>query len=100
MRKPPAFSCPSSGRSETSQTAVLLNLLGRRNFKALQRALGGRRIWIPKGGARIPCAACSTRDECIRAWKREGRSVAAISRHLGISPKTSYRVIGSRGSAK
>ena len=99
MRKKSDFSCNAVYRGGATQTGRLLELLGHRNFKVLQREFGGKRVWIPKEGSLMPCAACSSRDGCIRAWRRQGMSVAAISRHLGISPKTTYRVIGSRSGA-
>ncbi|MEK7232745.1 MAG: helix-turn-helix domain-containing protein [Elusimicrobiota bacterium] len=76
-----------------SDAARLLKLLGARRMAAIQAALGGRRIWIPKSGINPRCAVCGLRDECIRAWRRQGMSVARIAKRVGISAKTVYRVL-------
>lgn len=90
------LACPSSYNCGC-EAGRLLALLGSKRFKSLQKEFGGKRIWIPKEGVRMPCGVCTQRDGCIRAWRRQGNSVAEISRHLGISPKTVYRVVGRGG---
>jgi hypothetical protein len=84
--------CPFRYEPAAVDAARLLAVLGRRRLAALQAAFGGKRVWIPKAGSRLPCLACVSRDRCIRAWRREGRPAAEIARRLGLSLKTVYRV--------
>lgn len=89
-----ALSCPSSYQ-RGCEGGLLLEMLGPKVFKKVQKAFGGKRVWIPKPGARMPCGVCALRDACIRAWRGQGQTVASISRHLGISAKSVYRVLSS-----
>lgn len=75
----------------------LLELLGPRAFRALQEEFGGKRVWVPKAGARFPCAACKVRGGCVHRWAKQGRSPAAIAEHLGVSAKTVYRLLDLKG---
>ena len=88
--------CPSSYHSQDSELSQLVRLLGRHKFAQLQEVFGGRRLWIPKPGVRFPCRICRQRNPCIRAWRKQGHPVESISGHLGISPKTAYRILGHR----
>lgn len=81
--------------SEDRHAIRLLEVLGPRAMRALQDEFGGKRVWVPKAGARMPCAACKVRAECVRRWRREGRSPRAIAEYLGVSPKTVYRLLDS-----
>lgn len=85
--------CPSSFKPAINDTARLLQVLGAPALRILQQAFGGRRVWVPKKGTRLPCIACEERDDCIGQWRRQGSTVASIARHLGVSPKTVYRVL-------
>ncbi len=87
------IACPDAHAGKDSDAALLLRLVGSRTFAFLQRAFGGRRVWIPKQGARLACKTCRLRDECIRLWRRQGHSASEIARYLRISPKTVYRVL-------
>ncbi len=87
------LSCPGKFTAEDSDVARLLKLLGPAKFKVLQKAFGGRRVWVPKGGTRLSCMTCRERDRCIRDWRRQGKPVEEISNFLGVSPKTVYRVL-------
>jgi hypothetical protein len=88
-----AISCPRQFTPEDSDVSRLLRVLGPAKFKDLQKAFGGRRVWVPKGGTRLSCMTCKERDVCIREWRRQGKPVDTISKHLGVSPKTVYRVL-------
>ena len=74
----------------------LMELLGPRLFKILQEEFGGKRVWVPKPGARFPCAACRTRGKCARLWGTEGQRPEVIARTLGVSIKTVYRLLGGK----
>ncbi len=87
--------CSSSPQPIDSDAARLLKILGSRRLASLQAAFGGRRLWIPKAGSNIRCSVCRYRDQCIRAWRSQGLSIATIAKRLGVSPKTVYRVLGS-----
>ncbi len=87
------LNCPSHYTAADNDAARLLSLLGEPKFTALQKAFGGRRIWIPKAGTRPSCLTCCQRDKCIKDWRKQHRPVADIARHLGVSPKTVYRVL-------
>ena len=89
----PRLKCPSRFAAEDSDVLLLRKALGRGPFVALQKAFGGRRIWIPKSGTRPSCLTCCQRDKCIKDWRKQHRPVADIARHLGVSPKTVYRVL-------
>lgn len=78
---------------------MLLKVLGSRRLAALQAVLGGKRVWIPKAGVNFRCSVCSRRDDCIRAMRRQGIPVENISRRLGVSPKTVYRVLRTKPAA-
>ncbi|MBI3553412.1 MAG: helix-turn-helix domain-containing protein [Elusimicrobia bacterium] len=85
--------CPAQYEPAMTDSARLLKLLGKRKFTILQEVFGGRRIWIPKAGARPDCSTCARRDRCIVEWRQQKRPVDSIARHLGVSPKTVYRVL-------
>ena len=91
------ISCPSRYVAAEADAAVLLKLLGGTKFAALQKTFGGRRIWIPKAGARPSCLTCKERDKCIITWRQQGQRVDLIARHLGVSAKTVYRVLERAG---
>lgn len=78
----------------------LLRILGPKSFKILQEEFGGKRIWVPKRGARYPCAACKTRLECAKRWRAEGDSPTKIAEHLGVSIKTVYRLLDGFGRTR
>ncbi|MBI5200147.1 MAG: helix-turn-helix domain-containing protein [Elusimicrobia bacterium] len=81
----------------------LLEILGSRAFTRLQEEFGGKRVWVPKAGARFPCAACNVRSSCVKRWRKAGRTPQAIAEHLGVSAKTVYRLLdlaGQKGSEK
>lgn len=86
--------CPAGYRPGSAGVGRLLRLLGTERFRRLQREFGGKRLWIPKLGGRLPCQVCRIRDRCIVAWRSQGHSAANIAGHLKISPKTVYRVLG------
>jgi Mor family transcriptional regulator len=85
--------CLHKFRPVDADGARLLKVLGPRHLAALQDALGGKRVWIPKPGVAIRCLVCNHRDRCIRKMRREGQPVEQIARRFGISPKTVYRVL-------
>ncbi len=87
--------CSLGFNSNGSDAALLFQVLGPRRFAKLQAVFGGQKVWIPKAGANLRCQACKLRDECIRRWRKRGSSVDAISRRMGLSPKTIYRVLRS-----
>ena len=91
--------CTFSFRPADTDGARLLEVLGARRLAALQAAFGGKRVWIPKTGANIRCVVCSQRDRCIRTWRRRGLPVDTISRKLGVSPKTIYRVLRAKSAS-
>lgn len=78
----------------------LLDLLGSRAFNALQEEFGGKRVWVPKAGARFPCAACKVRAGCVKRWRKAGRSPQLIAEHLGVSSKTVYRLLDLNGHTR
>lgn len=78
----------------------LLELLGPRAFTALQDEFGGKRVWVPKAGARFPCAACKVRSGCVKRWRKAGRTPQAIAEHLGVSAKTIYRLLDLSGQRR
>ena len=86
------MNCRKSYEPKRSDLAVLLAVIGRRRFARLQKELGGRRLWIPKPGARLACMACVRRDECIYVWRKEGRKASEVASFLGLSPKTVFHV--------
>lgn len=88
----------ASFRSDDSDSAQLLEILGSERFAALQAVFGGKKVWVPKAGTGAGCQACRTRDGCILAWRGRGVSVAAIAARLGLSPKTVYRVLRGRAA--
>lgn len=90
----PRTRCQASLQPIDSDAAKLLKLLGSRRLALLQSAFGGRRLWIPKAGSNLRCSVCRFRDDCIRAWRAQGVSIASIAKRLGVSPKTVYRVVG------
>ncbi len=94
------FRCPARYRCDSSGAAELLKLLGPKKFLLVQEVFGGRRMWIPKKGSRLPCAACAERPACIRHWRKGGRTPAAIADHLGISQKSVYRILGARSQGR
>lgn len=75
----------------------LLELLGPRAFHALQEEFGGKRVWVPKRGARFPCAACKVREGCVVRWWKQGKAPNDIATHLGVSSKTVYRLLDLKG---
>ncbi len=89
--------CPARFSAVGSDAARLLKVLGQARFERLQKAFGGRRLWIPKSGTHYPCGACSRRVRCIRRWRKQGRPARAIAERLGLSPKTVYRVLAKSG---
>ena len=98
----------------------LLELLGPEGLRALSKARGGRRAYIPKqprdlhwlalavgreaadrlawryGGCRIavprPCPE-SDRDERMRRLRAQGWSVADIAADAGLSERWAYRIL-------
>ena len=78
----------------------LLQILGSRAFTALQEEFGGKRVWVPKAGARFPCAACGVRAACVKRWRKAGRTPQAIAEHLGVSAKTVYRLLDLKGQER
>ena len=85
------------GFTPADRHAVRLHkLLGPRAFHVLQEEFGGKRVWVPKPGARFPCAACRTRGKCARRWKSAGRRPEVIAKHLGVSVKTVYRLLEAK----
>lgn len=96
----PRTRCAASPQPIDSDAARLLKLLGSRRLALLQAAFGGRRLWIPKAGSNLRCSVCRFRDQCIRTWRGQGLSIAAIAKRLGVSPKTVYRVLGTERAAK
>jgi hypothetical protein len=85
--------CIFSCRPDDSDGATLLRILGPERVAALQAALGGKRVWIPKAGINFESSVCSMRDDCINTMRRQGLPVETISERLGVSPKTVYRVL-------
>lgn len=78
----------------------LLELLGPRAFRSLQEEFGGKRVWVPKSGARFPCAACKVRGGCVKRWRKAGRTPQAIATDLGVSAKTVYRLLDLHGHTR
>ncbi|MHB2025018.1 MAG: hypothetical protein ACYCPQ_00060 [Elusimicrobiota bacterium] len=85
--------CPSRYKSDQTSCAVLIQTLGPRELASLQHAFGGQRIWIPKIGENIVCGSCARRNGCIKSWRRQKRSVAAIADYLALSKKSIYRIL-------
>lgn len=96
----PKTRCAASPQPIDSDAARLLKLLGSRRLAVLQAAFGGRRLWIPKAGSNLRCSVCRYRDQCIHTWRAQGLSIASIAKRLGVSPKTIYRVLGTKRAAK
>src|SRR5271166_663059 len=94
--KPKTSACPSRYKPADIDAARLLAVLGPHRLHALQEAFGGKRLWIPKAGMRLPCLACVSRDRCVRLWRREGRTAVEIGTRLGLSLKTVYRICAGR----
>lgn len=78
----------------------LLEILGPRAFNALQEEFGGKRVWVPKPGARFPCAACNVRAGCVHRWWKQGKNPKDIAVHLGVSSKTVYRLLDLKGQER
>lgn len=89
--------CTYEFRSDGTDGARLLEVLGADALERLQTAFGGKRLWVPKRGVKLRCSVCATRDRCIRTWRRDGLPVPHIARGLGVSAKTVYRVLRSGG---
>lgn len=94
MPRKPSISCPFEFKPRDNETVILRRIVGQKKFRALQRTFGGRRIWVPKAGKRMPCGLCRRRNLCVHIWHGRGRKVASIARRLSISPKSVYRILG------
>jgi Mor family transcriptional regulator len=76
----------------------LYDILDRRNYAKLVNALGGSRVWIPKTGnlGHRDRRYFSSRDARILRLRSKGKSISALSRLFGLSPKRIYRIVGGR----
>lgn len=88
-----SFDCAGPRTPNARKAGRLLAIIGPKKFQEVQRALGGDSVWIPHPRVRADCFACRSRDACIRAWRSRGIRAADISRRLGVSLKTVYRVL-------
>lgn len=91
-----ALPCLHRYAGDKTHAARLLTVLGPEKFAALQKAFGGRRIWVPKKGKQLTCGLCRRREECVFGWRASGRPIARIAEQLSISTKSVYRILASR----
>ena len=83
-------------RPRGSDAELLLNVIGLERMFAVQDALGGRRIFIPKRNRFVLCGLCGMRNRCIRQWNKKGASVKAIAAAIKLAPVTVTRVLRGR----